>query len=65
MCEPCSSMSSTVALAARPEEKAKAAVPPSRSAMQRSKAMRVGFCERAYSKPLCTPGLSCAKVEVA
>ncbi len=57
MCEPASSMSITVDPAARPEAKAKAAVPLSRSAMQRSKAKRVGFWLRAYSKPLCTPGL--------
>ena len=57
---PLSRQSSTVAVAAMPEAKAKPAVPPSRSATQRSNAMRVGFCVRAYSKPLCTPGLDCA-----
>ena len=36
-----------VAIAARPEAKAKPALPPSRSAMQRSNAMRVGFLVRA------------------
>ena len=45
------------AIAARPEAKAKPAVPLSRSATARSKAKRVGFWLRAYSKPLCTPGL--------
>jgi hypothetical protein len=36
-----------VEIAANPEAKAKAALPPSRSAMQRSNAMRVGFLVRA------------------
>jgi hypothetical protein len=38
-----------VAIAASPDAKAKPALPLSRSATQRSNAMRVGFCERAYS----------------
>jgi hypothetical protein len=38
-----------VAIAARPDAKAKPALPLSRSATQRSNAARVGFCERAYS----------------
>ena len=41
-----SSSSSVVEIAARPEAKAKAAEPPSRSATQRSSAQRVGLCER-------------------
>ena len=38
---------SAVAMAASPEANAKPALPPSRSAMQRSNAMRVGFLVRA------------------
>ena len=53
--------SSTVAVAAMPEAKAKPALPPSRSAMQRSNAMRVGFWLRAYSKPCGRPGSTAQK----
>ena len=56
ICAPELSSSSTVEIAARPEAKANAAVPLSRSATARSKAKRVGFWLRAYSNPLCTPG---------
>ena len=44
--EPLSSSSRTVPIAAMPEAKAKPASPPSRSATQASKAMRVGLVVR-------------------
>ena len=43
------------ALAAMPEANANAALPPSMAARLPSSALRVGFCVRAYSKPLCSP----------
>ncbi|MNY61110.1 hypothetical protein D3C86_1977500 [compost metagenome] len=46
MCAPVSSNSSTVEIVASPEAKAKAWLPPSRFATQRSRAKRVGLCER-------------------
>ena len=62
---PAGRRSSSVADAANPDANAKPWCPPSRSAKQRSNAILVGFCVRAYSNPLCTPGLDCAYVDVA
>ena len=45
-------------IAAMPEAKANPALPASMAAMLRSSAIRVGFCVRAYSKPLCLPSAS-------
>jgi len=49
MCEPASSSSSTVALAAMPEANAKPAAPPSRLATAACSASRVGLRVREYS----------------
>ncbi len=49
MCEPASSSSSSVAVAAMPEAKAKPAAPPSRFASAACSASRVGLCVREYS----------------
>jgi N-acetylglucosamine-6-phosphate deacetylase len=42
-----------------PDANANAASPPSIAARFASTAERVGFCVRAYSKPLCRPTASC------
>src|SRR5690349_8062945 len=51
-----------VAVAARPLEKARPCAPPSSAARHASRAWRVGFPLREYSKPLWLPGPSCANV---
>src|SRR3954466_5527696 len=62
---PEASNSSTALLAAKPDANAKPRVPFSKFAMQFSNACRVGFCDRAYSYPVCTPGECCLNVDVA
>jgi len=54
----------TVLVAAIPDPNARPWLPPSSDARQASRAPRVGFCERVYSYPLCTPGDSWAYVDV-
>ncbi len=51
-----------VDVAASPLANANPCVPPSSAARHASSARRVGLPLREYSKPLCTPGASCAKV---
>ena len=46
---PASSIVAIAPIAAMPDAKAYAALPPSIAAMLRSSAARVGFCVRAYS----------------
>ena len=49
----------TASDAAKPDPKLKACLPYSIAAIAFCKAVRVGFCVRAYSYPLCFPGASC------
>ncbi len=50
---PCLTNVEIAVIAAMPEAKARAPAPPSRTVMFSSRRERVGFCVRAYSKPLC------------